>query len=401
MAECTFFVLRGLGADSWAEPLAELEQALAQRDRKVALDAYGRLYHTLLESGASSLADAAIRDLLALETPFSRLAMQAKVIPEGLKAGMRFDLRRLGDLLRRDWQAEASGLLGRDLPPLDALALEGSASQAIELDDGEMALAVLQDHYRRHGAGLLSRFEAFRWEGGELLGIAFPEKPDASRLIGPERQLERLQRNTEAFLARLPAQHALLYGPRGSGKSTAIRSLLPRYAKEGLRLIELHPQDLTDLLVVMELLRGQPHRYGLFVDDLSFEEGDRGYAPLKTLLEGSLTERPENVLVYATSNRRHLVRESFSDRPDPLSDDVHGWDTVNERLALADRFGLTITFPSATQAQYLDIVRGLAARAGLDGDDLEGRALKFAGWGNGFSGRTAQQFIDSLKMEPG
>jgi uncharacterized protein len=119
----------------------------------------------------------------------------------------------------------------------------------------------------------------------------------------------------------------------------------------------LAPKDLIALPEVIETVRFHPHRFVIFVDDLNFEAGDNAYGPLKTLLEGSLTERPDNVLVYATSNRRHLVREHFSDRPDPLSDDVHAWDTHNERLALSDRFGLTITFPDATQQRYLDIVR--------------------------------------------
>ncbi len=255
-------------------------------------------------------------------------------------------------------------------------------------------------HYRQHGSGHLARYGAFRWTGQRLEGIAYPARSELSRLVGLERPLEQLIQNTEAFLACKPAQHTLLYGPRGSGKSTAVKSLLSRYEERGLRLIELPAPYLSNLPKVIDLLRGRPHRYVLFVDDLSFGKDDVGYAPLKTLLEGSLTERPENILVYATSNRRHLVSESFSDRPDPLNDpsynDVHAWDTQHERLALADRFGLTLTFPNATQSRYLEIVRGLAARAGMEVDDLDAKAVRYAEWGNGYSGRTAQQFIERL-----
>ncbi len=148
---------------------------------------------------------------------------------------------------------------------------------------------------------------------------------------------------------------------------------------------------------ISEQLRGRPHRYLIFTDDLSFEAGSSAYGPLKSLLEGSLTARPENILIYATSNRRHLVLERFGDRPDPSNADVHAWDTQHERLALADRFGLVITFPDATQRRYLDIVRGLAGRDRLTDPDLEERAVRFAEWGNGYSGRTAEQFVRALK----
>jgi predicted AAA+ superfamily ATPase len=155
-------------------------------------------------------------------------------------------------------------------------------------------------------------------------------------------------------------------------------------------------QDLAELPNIVEVLGKQPTRFIVFVDDLSFEVGDDRYHPLKTLLEGALQRRPDNILIYATSNRRHLVTERLRDRPDPLDDDVHAWDTQHERLALADRFGLTITFPNANQRAYLTIVQGLAEQLSLVVDDeLEARAINFAKWGNGLSGRVAQQFIDS------
>ena len=219
---------------------------------------------------------------------------------------------------------------------------------------------------------------------------------DVKRLVGLERPLGRLQKNTLAFLKHKPAHHTLLYGPRGSGKSTAVRSLLKSYYSDGLRLIELSAHDVLDLPEIVELLRLRPHRYLIFIDDLSFEPGDNSYHPLKSLLKGSLTQRPDNVLIYATSNRRHLVKEQFSDRPDPLNEDVHAWDTHNERLALSDRFGLTLTFPDVLQQGYLEIVKGLLQYEKLTIENLEESAIRFAEWGNGYSGRTAQQFVDSL-----
>lgn len=250
---------------------------------------------------------------------------------------------------------------------------------------------------RDHGGGPLGRFRALRWTPEGLVGVAHPATPSLERLVDLEAQLAPLVANTEAFLAGRPAMHALLYGPRGSGKSTVVRGLLTRYAPQGLRLVDVPAAALAQLPELLDALRDRPERFLLFVDDLSFEAGDDRYHPLKTLLEGSVEARPDHVRLYATSNRRHLVQERLRDRPDPLDDDVHVWDTQNERLALADRFGLLVTFPSADRRRFLAIVRTLAQRNGLIADELEARADRFARAGNGYSGRTAQQFLDAVQ----
>ena len=389
---------------SWGRALEALRQALAQKEREPVLAAYGALVRALVLRGAPDLATALVEDLLWTESPLSRV-LQSGEVPSGLKTAVQQDLDTLVTQTGHDWQAEASRAVGRPLPPLKALAPESASAQVAELvlalssSDAGWLLGRLTDIYRQQGAGLLARFEAFRWTPAGLVGVEHPVVTNMNRLVALERQLVQLHQNTLAFLSGKPAQHTLLYGPRGSGKSTAVRGLLKHYAAAGLRLVELAPADLTALPDVVEQLRPRPHHYLVFVDDLSFEAGDNGYQPLKTLLEGSLTARPANVLLVATSNRRHLVREGFKDRPDPLDDDVHAWDTVNERLALADRFGLTITFPNATQARFLEVVRGLAEQEKVVVENLDERAIRFAEWGNGYSGRTAQQFLDALKAE--
>lgn len=401
----SLFVLADLAASPWGTALETLRLALLQKEREPVLEAYTRLVRALSERGAPDLATALAEDLLWTESPLSRSLQRAEEVPAGLKAAVQQDLDSLLTQTSRDWQAEASRVVGRPLPPLKALAPPSRHAQVADivlaLDSGDAAwfLNRLVDTYRSHGAGLLARYEAFRWTGASLTGIAHPVATNMGRLVALERQLTKLHQNTLAFLRGKPAQHALLYGPRGSGKSTAVRGLLGHYAAAGLRLVELSPADLGDLPELVESLRFRPQHYLVFVDDLSFEAGDTAYQPLKTLLEGSLTERPDNVLLVATSNRRHLVREGFKDRPDPLDDDVHAWDTHNERLALADRFGLTLTFPNATQARYLEVMRGLAEQENVVAEDLDERALRFAEWGNGYSGRTAQQFLDTLKAE--
>lgn len=392
------FALGELNARPWFAAMANLETALRERRSEAVLTAYAALYTALREADAADLPTLLALELSGLELRVGETVMRG-ALPQGLRVGLAQDLSLLASLARRPWQAEAEAVLGRALPPLDGLAPPHPSRlrDALACATGPDLLEILLDHYRQHGAGVLATHRALRVSGGQLYGIAHPSEPDLSQLVGLTPVLTRLLANTEAFVAGRPAHNVLLYGPRGSGKSTAVRGLLPRYAGCGLRLVELPPAELPYLPEVTERLRFRPHRYILFVDDLSFELHDYRYQPLKTLLEGSLTQRPDNVVVYATSNRRHLVRETFGDRPDPQSEDVHAWDTVHEHLALADRFGLMLTFPSLTQQRYLDIVRELAERRRLACEDLEARAIRFAEWGNGYSGRTARQFIDSVE----
>jgi len=431
------FVFDQLTRTRWGEALFALEGAIHSSHQYASapdvLSTYRSLYRSLLDSGHADLASAIADELLYGDSALARASVRSSTIPAGLYQGAASDIMMLLYLLRRDWQEEASSmgnLIGQEVPPLAHLALASDqrhqrVSQVFADNlnnpnyDAERILEQLITHYRKQGYGTLARHDALRWhlptpqqphyphyqtyqqtqqqtQQQTLTGIAYPALPDMQQLIGLERQLTALCANTEAFLAAKPAQHTLLYGPRGSGKSTAIKSLLTRYREAGLRLVEVFPEHLPDLPLIAEQLRPQPARYVIFVDDLSFDAGDSRYQPLKTLLEGSLSRRPDNVLVYATSNRRHLVTERLQDRPDPLDDDVHVWDTHNERLALADRFGLTLTFPSAGQREFLAIVYGLAAHANLTVDDgFAQRAVQFAKWGNGLSGRVAQQFIDS------
>lgn len=286
--------------------------------------------------------------------------------------------------------------VARLAPPAGIHVAALASSLRAGVDPRELVEQVLRFR-REQGGGPLGRYLAYRWNGRDLVGVAAPVRIDAGRLVGLDHALAPLETNTAAFLDGRPAMHALLYGPRGSGKSTAVRSLLTRHAERGLRLVELAPGSLPDLPAILTRLAGRPERFLLFVDDLSFGTGDDRYAPLKSLLEGGVAERPANVRLYATSNRRHLVQERLRDRPDPLDDDVHAWDTQHERLALADRFGLLVTFPAADQRRYLEIVRHLAEVDGLDDADLDARADRFARHGNGYSGRTAQQFVDAAR----
>ena len=260
----------------------------------------------------------------------------------------------------------------------------------------------LCDYYRAHGTGVIAQYSALRWSHGRLVGIETPDPIRLNELVGYDRQKSRLCRNTEALLAGFTALNVLLYGCRGTGKSALVKALVHEYGDRGLRLVELSKADLIHLPKVVQEVASAPQKFIFFVDDLSFEEDEERYKALKVVLEGNLTARPDNVVVYATSNRRHLIREFFDDRPRPSdADEIHSWDTVQEKLSLSDRFGLSLTFQPANQDTYLKMVVHLAHlfELRIDPADLEFRALQWATQQNGRSGRTARQFIQALQAE--
>ncbi len=282
------------------------------------------------------------------------------------------------------------------------LAASPLATSPLSTMDWATALEPLAAYYRQHGTGLFADYRALRWQMGHFVGIPYPDPVQVENLVGYEEQRNALLHNTESLLKGHSALHVLLYGSRGSGKSSLIKGLLHRYGDRGLRLIEVGKSELRDLPAIADQLRSLPQKFIIFVDDLSFEAEEDDYKALKVVLEGNLTARPQNVVVYATSNRRHLIREFFGDRPRPKDgDEVHAWDTVQEKLSFSDRFGLTLTFEPPDQNTYLQIVHHLAQHAAisLSAEDLEFRALQWATRHNGRSGRTARQFIDFLQAD--
>jgi hypothetical protein len=249
---------------------------------------------------------------------------------------------------------------------------------------------------------------AARWfregHGGYLQPLQVSLDLSLSDLVGIDTQREQLARNTRQFVGGLPANHVLLWGARGTGKSSLVRALLAEHAKSGLRLIEIERDYLADLPRVVEQLAGLPQRFVLFCDDLSFEAGEGDYRVLKSVLDGSLERAPDNVLLYATSNRRHLVpeKESDNDNWQRVEGELHPSEAVEDKIALSDRFGLWLSFYPFTQEHFLAVVRHwvevLAAQAGLQwqwSQELEILAIRWAlGRGNR-NGRCAYQFARS------
>jgi predicted AAA+ superfamily ATPase len=421
-------LLRGVLEDDAGRAMRSFLEALRHADADAATETYSRLYRLLAEE--AELGDGLIiedawqshlvRRLLSDVNALSRkaeLAGAAAVSPALLEAA-RHDLRCLQVLFRFDAAAAAAALAAvtghRGWPEWRGFApLRATATQPVTLatrlaeapDWGELAEA-LAEHYAAAGAGIFAQYRAFRWvrrgpDDGRLVGVSPFDPIRLDQLIGYETERRLIIKNTEHFLAGLPANNVLLYGDRGTGKSSTVKALLNEYGDRGLRLIEVPKQALADYPKIIALLRGRRERFILFVDDLSFSEQETYYKDLKAILEGSLEARPENVLVYATSNRRHLVTERFSDRETDPNAEVRIMDTVQEKLSLSDRFGLTVVFQAPDQERYLEIVEGLARQLGLEIalDELRRRALQWAAWHNGRSGRTARQFIDFLAAE--
>ncbi|MEM8603926.1 MAG: ATP-binding protein [Cyanobacteria bacterium P01_H01_bin.121] len=374
------------------------------------LAAYGLWFEAVAGTG-KSWPDLLVELLLGSTNPFSQQAQQPEQrdFSEPILAAVRQDLQRLQYLYHLPLDQLAAwiqGTTGLPEPPvvwqLPSHGLSPPAPDFATTQDWTTLVPELIQYYRQRGVGVLAQYSVLRWNNDGLQGTPTPDPVQLDQLVGYDNQKQQLVQNTQFLLQGYPALNVLLYGSRGTGKSSLIKALVNAYAAEGLRLIEVPKQDLQHLPHILEQVRGVPQKVIIFVDDLSFEEDDDVFKALKVVLEGGTTARPTNVVVYATSNRRHLIREFFDERPRPqTSDEIHQWDTVQEKLSFSDRFGLTLTFEPTDQTKYLEIVRHLAqqAKISLSDTELDFRARQWATRHNGRSGRTAQQFVTWLQAE--
>ena len=252
-------------------------------------------------------------------------------------------------------------------------------------------------HYRRYGYGILADYMAFKWDekAGSLVGISSCDDITFDSIVGYERQKQELIDNTKAFLQGLPANNVLLYGQRGTGKSSSIKALVNTFFADGLRLVQVSRYQFIHLPAIMSTLKNWGKKFILCLDDLSFEEFEVEYKQLKSILDGGLEAKPDNVLIYATSNRRNIIKEVWADNE---GDELHRTDTINEKVSLSDRFGLKIFFISPSQDEYFTIVKELAARykLGLSDVELKQEAVKWEMTHTGRSGRVAEQLVTYL-----
>ncbi len=275
------------------------------------------------------------------------------------------------------------------------------SKQLADCESVEEFQDVLTGFYKKFGVGKFGLHKAFRVEhterGVEIVPITKISHVHLDDLVGYEIPKRKLIENTEAFVEGRPANNCLLYGDAGTGKSSSIKAILNQYYDKGLRMIEVYKHQFQDLNDVIAQIKNRNYKFIIYMDDLSFEEFEIEYKYLKAIIEGGLERKPDNILIYATSNRRHLVRETFRDKADS-DEELHTNDTVQEKLSLVARFGVTIYFGSPSKKEFQQIVRELAVKHGIDMEE-EKLLLEANKWElshGGLSGRTAQQFIDYL-----
>ena len=270
-----------------------------------------------------------------------------------------------------------------------------------ETESAEEFKDAVTEFYKDFGVGKLGLHKAFRIEHGEqeakivpITNIAHVHLDD---LVGYELAKQKLIDNTEAFVKGKQANNCLMFGDAGTGKSTSIKAIINQYYDQGLRMIEVYKHQFQDLNSVIAQIKNRNYKFIIYMDDLSFEEFEIEYKYLKAVIEGGLEKKPDNVLIYATSNRRHLVREKFSDKEE-RNDDLHTNDTVQEKLSLVARFGVTIYFGAPNKKEFQNIVKTLAKKyqVQMSEEELLAEANKWELSHGGLSGRTAQQFINYL-----
>ncbi|MBE6050061.1 MAG: ATP-binding protein [Clostridium sp.] len=365
-----------------------------------------------------------VDSILLSNNPFNITLEEDREVPEFLEEGIKNELKLLGNLVcvnsnvikeilvSRFGTSEENltrvtslldwGISNKFYKPKNNTDFEFIKAKLLNENDWASCANDLIDFHKKNGTGRATAYSAFVWERfdgdeeGRLREVKEPDPIKLSELVGYEMEQKQIIDNTEHFLNGIPANNLLLYGSRGTGKSSTVKAILNEYYERGLRLIEVDKEQLSDFTRIIRLLKHKKQKFIIFVDDLVFAENEASYSALKTILEGRVENRPDNILIYATTNRRHLVQEKFSD-----GDEIHSKDTREEKLSLADRFGITISFFAPDQKKYLTIVDSLAKSRGLNVDEeyLHSEALKWEKWHNGRSPRSARQFIDWLQGE--
>ena len=378
----TLAVLRNILKREVPSVLFSLLKAESADER---LSLYGELVSLLAKSGGS-LSEALKSILIEDENPYIRAVAAKKKVSESLKVNLREELRLLSELsrltpdfFRKEWSYEGY------LPLFDN-----------EYTDFEAFYEERIKNVDTLGYGIFASHSMLRVENNKIVPVEVADAISIDSFVGYEKERMSVLENTRALTEKRPAQNVLLCGDAGTGKSSTVKACANYYHDRGVRLIELRKDQLFALSYVMGAIAENPLKFIIFIDDLSFNKNDDCFSMLKAVLEGSAVSRSGNAVIYATSNRRHIVKESFADRTG--TDDVHRNDTMQELLSLSDRFGLTVYFQKPNRGLYLDIVHELAERNGitLEKSQLDVKAEAFALSRGSRSPRAAEQFIKSL-----
>lgn len=394
---------------------------------KVELDHTAELYNNfffnLSESGTNSLKEYIINKILFDENAFSRIEKHKNIedaAANDLKklqfiASLKgsfikdrllkiFDKNKFKNVIEEfpQW-GEVEKLDLTNTPEHIKLIKESLYNS----DNWNECIYDLKKFHQNYGCGIFAFYRAFVWEyvdgKSQFKCISNPDPVELSDFIGYENERKIVIENTVQFLKGFPSNNVLLYGDRGTGKSSTVKAILNKYYKDGLRMIELPKAHIIDFPDIIRQLKDKPQKFIIFIDDLVFGDNEESYTALKSILEGGIESKSRNILIYATSNRRHLVKEYFSDRDSAKSQrgdgEIHYGDSRQEKLSLADRFGINVLFSSPDKKRYLEIVDGIADKRKLkiDRKTLHREAVKWEMWYNGPSARTAVQFIDWIE----
>lgn len=368
----------------------ELLSCSAHGDGLGGLEAYTGLFYQLRLEGQPGLGHWLGEALRWSEGPYPLLAQRGDRDP-ALEQAAKLDISAFELLASVDcdkWLSHLGRLLDSDY--------QGVLTSLPRWQRGiPFSFDLLTAAYREEGAGQFARYRAFVWEGGALIPVEHPDCPASEQLLGYDGQRAEVERNTRLLMEGKYVNNVLLYGESGTGKSATVKHLLTLPGMEELRLIEAGKADLGGLPALIRRLEGQRQKFVVFIDDLTFDRDDPTYSVLKTILEGGVERRPQNVAVYATSNRRHLVRQTISER---AGDEMDRSETIREKTSLADRFGLRVLFQGLSKAEFLALVDMLADQHGvkLEREELHARAAAWERFHGAQTPRTALQFILSL-----
>lgn len=365
------------------------------------LRAYGEFYSLISERGCSdrlaySMTEAALFD----ENCFTRAAAGGKYseLPEGVLKAVKRDCEAILSAAGLTSESVISAYKYKDeiAEIADTLPrwVSGECAESFHMFDG--SLEKIAKYYKENGCGIFARYKAFVWRDGDIQPIENNDNIDMDSFTGYELQRSKVVDNTRSFIDGKTCNNCLLYGDMGTGKSSTVKAVANEFRKDGLRIVEIPKERLMDFPLLVDKLAVLPMKFIIFIDDLSFQKQDQSYTTLKAVLEGGLAARPSNALIYATSNRRHIVKESLSDRS--WSDDVNTRDNMQETLSLSDRFGLAVCYSAPSKKEYIEIVLAMAAerKINLSEAELEAGAEKFALAKGGRSPRCAKQYVESL-----
>lgn len=379
------------------EVISALYTLLCNTDSEAVLGAYSNFFKIVSKHG--SLKEYLSKCILTDDNAFTRAACAHKAgeLSKSILDAVKFDLMKLESLASVTTQDIEESITDDDIKEMlkTVPRWENGSAIAPLSDNWNEQLDELISYHKINGYGPYAKHIAFTWRDNQIKPISVTDLITLGDLKNYENQRQRVIDNTESFIAGHPANNVLLYGDRGTGKSSTVHALLNEYHNQGLRMIEIPKSAVADLGLIREQLVKSPMKFIIYIDDLSFDSNDTSFSELKAALEGSLTGKQPNILIYATSNRRHLIKENFSDR----ENDVNRGDTMQEQLSLSDRFGLTITFLNPNKFEYQDIVKKIALDRNLN-VDMEHLCFKAEQWATrrgGRSPRCAKQFVDFVE----